>query len=453
MTSDAVVGTEEELVRSGVRRAGRRLVPLLMLLYFVNYLDRVNIAFAGPNGMNEELGLSATLFGLAAGVFFIGYLLLEVPSNLMLHRFGARRWIARILVTWGIVATAMAFTPNATVLIVLRFLLGVAEAGFFPGIILYLTYWFPAAQRARMTAWFMTAIPISTALGAVVSTLIIRYADGLFGLSGWRVMFLLEGIPAVLLAVRHLVPAHRPAGRRELAAAKPSGTRWSARWPPSASEAAQRSPDSVLGALSSPRVLALSWVYFGIVYGLYALGFFLPTIIKGFAQQYGTTFGTVEQGLINAIPYVFGLLAMIVWTQRAANPTVRVAVPALIGGLAIPVALYLAEPVAGDARRDDLRLRRAGRAAELLGAAHRLPDRGRGGRRDRADQLAGQPLRVRRPVRHRRALRRHRQQPARAVGGRGVHRVGRGRHLDAAAHGESPWRAGTGRMTRCGDAR
>ena len=124
MTSDTVVGTEEELVRSGVRRAGRRLVPLLMVLYFVNYLDRVNIGFAGPNGMNEELGLSATLFGLAAGVFFIGYLLLEVPSNLMLHRFGARRWIARILATWGIVATAMAFTPNSTVLIVLRFLLG-----------------------------------------------------------------------------------------------------------------------------------------------------------------------------------------------------------------------------------------------------------------------------------------------------------------------------------------
>ena len=200
MTSDAVVGTEEELVRSGVRRAGKRLVPLLMLMYFVNYLDRVNIGFAGPNGMNEELGLSATLFGIAAGVFFIGYLLLEVPSNLMLHRFGARRWIARILVTWGIVATAMAFAPNATVLIVLRFLLGVAEAGFFPGIILYLTYWFPASHRARMTALFMTAIPISTALGSVVSTLIIQNWHGLFGLSGWRVMFLVEGIPSILLA-------------------------------------------------------------------------------------------------------------------------------------------------------------------------------------------------------------------------------------------------------------
>ena len=341
--SESVVGSDDALVRSGVRRAGRRLIPLLILLYFVNYLDRVNIAFAGPNGMNDELGLSATAFGVAAGVFFIGYLLLEVPSNLMLHRFGARRWIARILVTWGIVATAMAFTPNSTVLIVLRFLLGVAEAGFFPGIILYLTYWFPAAQRARMTAWFMTAIPISTALGAVLSTLIIRYADGLFGLSGWRVMFLIEGIPAVVLAfvtwflltdrpgtASWLPEAEREALERQLAAER--------------EQAASGSPGTVLDALRSPRVLALSWVYFGVVYGLYALGFFLPTIIKGFAQQYGTTYGTVEQGLINAVPYVVGLVAMILWTRRAVNPTVRIAVPALVGGLAIPVALYLSNP-------------------------------------------------------------------------------------------------------------
>ena len=121
MTSDATDKSDDQLVQTGVRRAGRRLVPLLILLYFVNYLDRVNIGFAGPNGMNKELGLSATLFGVAAGVFFIGYLVLEVPSNLLLHRFGARRWIARIMVTWGVVATIMAFTPNSTMLIVLRF--------------------------------------------------------------------------------------------------------------------------------------------------------------------------------------------------------------------------------------------------------------------------------------------------------------------------------------------
>ncbi|MFR9802203.1 MFS transporter [Pseudonocardia sp. RS010] len=343
MSSDTVVGTEGRLVRSGVRRAGRRLIPLLILLYFVNYLDRVNIGFAGPNGMNEELGLSATLFGVAAGVFFIGYLLLEVPSNLMLHRFGARRWIARILVTWGIVATVMAFTPNATVLIVLRFLLGVAEAGFFPGIILYLTYWFPAAQRARMTAWFMTAIPISTALGAIVSSLIIEHGDGLFGLSGWRVMFLLEGIPAVLLAfVVWFFLTDRPSAASWMP--QPERVALERALAAEGREVSEAGPGSVLGALRSPRVLALSWVYFGVVYGLYALGFFLPTIVKGFAAQYGTRFTTVQQGLITAIPYVVGLVAMIVWTRRSANPTVRVAVPALVGGLAIPVALYLANP-------------------------------------------------------------------------------------------------------------
>jgi MFS family permease len=343
MTSDTGVGTEDQLVRSGVRRAARRLVPLLILLYFVNYLDRVNIGFAGPNGMSAELGLSATLFGLAAGVFFIGYLLLEVPSNLMLQRFGARRWIARILVTWGVVATILAFTPNATVLIVLRFLLGVAEAGFFPGIILYLTYWFPVAQRARMTTLFMTAIPMSTALGSVVSTLIIQHGDGLFGLTGWRVMFLLEGIPSIVLAVVvWFFLTDRPSVAQWMP--RPEREALDARLAAEAEEVAKTGPTSVMDALRSPRVLALSWVYFGIVYGLYALGFFLPTIVKGFAAQYGTKYSTVEQGLITAIPYAAGLVAMILWTRHRSSPTVRVVVPTLIGGLAIPVALYLANP-------------------------------------------------------------------------------------------------------------
>ncbi|HWD06236.1 MAG TPA: MFS transporter [Amycolatopsis sp.] len=341
--SGNVVGSDEQLVRSGARRAGRRLVPLLILLYFVNYLDRVNIGFAGPNGMSEELGLSATLFGVASGVFFIGYLLLEVPSNLLLHRFGARRWIARILVSWGIVATVIAFTPNATVLVVLRFLLGVAEAGFFPGIILYLTYWFPAKQRARMTAWFFTAVPISTAIGSVLSSWIIQSTHGLFGLSGWRVMFLVEGIPSVLLAIvvwffltdRPAQAKWLPADERDALGRALDAER---------RETAAAGPASVWGALKSGRVLALSWVYFGVVYGLYALGFFLPTIVKGFAAQFGTHFTTIQQGLITAIPYVVGLVAMIVWTRRATAPAIRVGVPALVGGLAIPVALYLSDP-------------------------------------------------------------------------------------------------------------
>jgi MFS family permease len=292
------------------------LVPFLCLLYFVNYLDRVNIGFAGPNGMSQELGLTATMFGLASGVFFIGYLLLEVPSNLALHRFGARRWIARIMISWGIVATAMAFVPNGTVLIVLRFLLGVAEAGFFPGIILYLTYWYPQQERARIVALFMVAVPISTALGATLSGLLIE-------LTSWRMMFFIEGIPAILLAFitwRYL--PERPAQKVE----EP------AEWP-------------LRKALTHPRIFALSFVYFGIVYGLYTLGFFLPTIISGLAPQASI----VERGLINAIPYVLGAVAMVLWAKHGDRTQERkwhVALPMLIGGIAVPITTYLGNPVA-----------------------------------------------------------------------------------------------------------
>ncbi len=237
----------------------------------------------------------------------------------------------------------MAFVPNATWLIVLRFLLGVAEAGFFPGIILYLMYWFPAGQRARMTAYFMTAIPISTAVGAVLSTLnhpAWRRAVRPVGVAGDVPD---RGHPSVLLAVvvwflltdRPSAAGWMPQAERE-ALEDQLATE--------AKEVSQASPTSVLGAPRSPRVLALSWVYFGVVYGLYALGFFLPTIIKGFAAQYGTHFSTVQQGVITAVPYVIGLVVMVVWTHRAASPTVRVAVPALLGGIAIPVALYLSNP-------------------------------------------------------------------------------------------------------------
>lgn len=341
-----VTPTTDPLVESGARRAARRLVPLLILLYFVNYLDRVNIGFAGPNGMNEELQLTATTFGFAAGIFFFGYLLLEVPSNLALHKFGARRWIARILITWGVIASAMAFAPNATVLIILRFLLGVAEAGFFPGIILYITYWFPAAQRARMTAMFLTAVPISSALGALISTALISGADGLFGLSGWRVMFLLEGIPAILLAfVTWFYLTDRP----ETATWMPEDERTALAAQIAAEQAqtAQANPLSVRKALLNPRVLAMAWVYFGIVYGLYALGFFLPTIIVGFEEQFGTSFTTIQAGMINAVPYLIGVVAMVLWARhadRTKERTWHVAIPALVGGIAIPIALYMNNP-------------------------------------------------------------------------------------------------------------
>ena len=335
-----------QLERRVLRKVSLRLMPFLCLLYFVNYLDRVNIGFAGPNGMNEELGLTATLFGFASGIFFLGSLVLEVPSNLALHRFGARKWLARIMITWGVVATVMAFAPNAATLVVLRFLLGVAEAGFFPGIILYLTYWFPAAQRAKAVALFMAAVPISSAIGATVSSVLISTGHGVFGLSGWRFMFLVEGVPAILLAaVTWFYLTDRPEQAKWLAAEERE-------WLADTLAAEQRETESqhhwpLRKALTHPRILALSFVYFGIAYGLYALGFFLPTIIAGFEEQYGTDLSTVESGLVTALPYAIGAVAMVIWAahgDRTRERVWHVALPMLLGGASIPVALYLGNP-------------------------------------------------------------------------------------------------------------
>ncbi|GAA5058440.1 MFS transporter [Nocardia callitridis] len=337
-----------EVGRATLRKVTLRLVPFLGLLYFVNYLDRVNIGFAGPSGMKTDLGLTETAFGFASGIFFLGYLVLEVPSNLALHRFGARRWIARILITWGIIATAMAFVPNEPVLHILRFAMGVAEAGFFPGILLYLTYWFPQAQRAKVVALFMTAVPLSTALGSTVSSLLIQYGHGIFGLSGWRFMFLVEGVPAMLLA---FVTWYFLTDRPEQASWLNDDERaWLTEQLAADDTAAQRSEHwTVRKSLTHPRILALALIYGGIAYGLYALGFFLPTIIDGFQQQYGTHYSVVQRGLINAVPYVIGAVVMVWWGRhgdRSGERAWHVALPALLGGLAIPVALYLGNPFA-----------------------------------------------------------------------------------------------------------
>ncbi|WP_280264498.1 MFS transporter [Nocardia wallacei] len=339
---------DTDVSRTTLRKVGLRLVPFLGLLYFVNYLDRVNIGFAGPSGMKTELGMSETVFGFASGIFFLGYLVLEVPSNLALHRFGARRWIARIMLSWGVVATAMAFVPNPTVLVVLRFVLGVAEAGFFPGILLYLTYWFPQRYRARVVALFMTAVPISTALGATLSSLIIQYGDGVFGLSGWRFMFLVEGLPALLLAVMTwFYLTDRPERASWLA---PAEREWLAtELAREQEELAQAEHWTVRKALTHPRILGLAAIYGGIAYGLYALGFFLPTIVAGFQEQYGTHYSVVQRGLITAVPYVIGAVAMVWWGRhgdRTGERRWHVALPAILGGLAIPVALYLGNPFA-----------------------------------------------------------------------------------------------------------
>ena len=192
-----------QLERQTLRKISWRIVPFIMLLYFVSFIDRVNIGFASLT-MNKDLGFSSAVFGFGAGIFFLGYFLFEVPSNIILDRVGARLWIARVMVTWGLISVAFAFIRGETSFYILRFLLGVAEAGFFPGIILYLSYWFPARRRAQVVSFFMAAAPISTVLGSPLSSALLEM-DGIAGLKGWQWMFILDGVPAVLLGIVVLV--------------------------------------------------------------------------------------------------------------------------------------------------------------------------------------------------------------------------------------------------------
>ncbi len=330
-----------------LRAVTLRLVPLLMALYFVNYLDRTNLGIAKAE-ISADLQLSATMFGLASGIFFIGYVLVEVPSNLALARFGARRWLARIAVSWGIVAVAIAFSPNATTLLVLRFLLGVAEAGLFPGVVFYLSQWFPAAYRARVVGTFMLAVPVAAAIGTPLAAWLIQSGHGTFGLAGWRFMMLCVGLPAVLLGVLswfHLTD--RPADAHWLTEDQ---RRWLIERLATEERAVRSRFHYPLGrTLTSPRVWALALVYFAVAYGLYALAFFLPTIVAGFRKTFAVQLSLVEVGLITAVPYVFGAAAMRLWSRhadRTGEHVWHVAVPLAAGGAAIPVALYLHNPFA-----------------------------------------------------------------------------------------------------------
>lgn len=334
------------LVSTAVRTATKRLIPLLALAYLLNYIDRVNVGFASLT-MNADLGLSAAAYGLGAGLFFVGYFFFEVPSNVILHRVGARIWIARIMVTWGVVASSTAFIQGEIGFYVVRVLLGIAEASFFPGIILYLTYWFPRVERARIVALFFLAVPLSSVVGGPLSTWLISVGDGALGFdAGWRFMFFVEGIPAVLLgvAVLWLLP-DRPTRARWL----PTDQAVALEERIAAEDAAAAGQDrGVAAALRDGRVVALSVVYFGIVFGLYVLAFFLPQIVAGFEQQFGADYSLVEVGLITAVPYAIASVTMVLWARRSDRSGERplhVAVPAVVGAVAIAGALYMDSPL------------------------------------------------------------------------------------------------------------
>lgn len=247
---------------SGYRKATLRIVPFLFVCYFFAFLDRVNVGFAKLH-MLSDLQLSEAVYGLGAGIFFIGYFIFEVPSNLILHRVGARLWIARIMVTWGIISAAMAFITSPTMFYILRFLLGVAEAGFFPGIILYLTYWYPAERRGRIISLFMAAIPVSDLIGSPISGIILDMSHGTHGLAGWQWLFIIEALPSCILGViLFFFLTDRPAQARWLTA--PEINRIEADL---AAEAKQHDSHSVKAAMTDWRVWLLSLVYFGIQMG------------------------------------------------------------------------------------------------------------------------------------------------------------------------------------------
>lgn len=321
-----------DIKKRTLRKITWRIVPFIMILYLIAYIDRVNIGFAAIT-MKEDLGFTASILGFGAGIFFLGYFLFEVPSNIILHKVGARIWIARVMVTWGIIAGGMAFVESSTSFYVMRFLLGVAEAGFFPGIILYLSYWFPARNRAGVIALFMAAAPLATAIGSPISAALLEM-HGIMGLAGWQWMFLIEAIPAVILGV---VVFFYMTDRPEKAAwLKPDEREWLVKTMQAedANKGGQQH-HSILRGLANPRVLALALIYFGSSAGLYTLGIWAPQIIK----ELGVSSMTV--GLLNAIPPIISVVAMILWSRHSDKTNERtwhVALACLTAAVGLAIA-------------------------------------------------------------------------------------------------------------------
>lgn len=337
----AHVETPSATERSAIHKVTVRLVPFLALMFFINFLDRTAISFAAPHGMTEYLGLSAAQFGFASGIFFIGYIILEIPSNLALHKFGARKWLARIMITWGAVAILFTFVQTATQLYWLRFLLGVMEAGFFPGAILFLSMWVPARYRAKVLGLFYLAQPLTTAIGAPLAGGLVQL-HGLFGLEGWRVMFLGVGAPAIIVGVLAIfVLKDRPEEAEWL-------TTDEQKWLSTALQDEQARTEkvrklSVGDTFKNGRVWALALVYFGFIYGLYALSFFLPTIVAGFEEQLGSL-SAVMEGVITGAPYIVAAVVLYLWSRKVQREGLHIwhiALPAFIGAFSIPTALLV----------------------------------------------------------------------------------------------------------------
>ena len=293
------------LQRSTMRKVYLRLLPCADLSYVLAYIDRINVSFAGLT-MRSDLGMSAATFGFAVGMFYWGYFIFEVPSNVILEKVGARIWIARIMITWGILAGLTAAVSGSTGFAIVRFLLGVAEAGFFPGIILYFTYWFPSRHHARIVSGFLIGLPVAVALGAPISTALLGL-DGLFGLRGWQIMYIAEAVPTVFIGVlTYFVLTDRPQEAKFLSEEERN-------WLVSTIAAERRATEAVRKftmweALYNPKVLLLSLNYLGIVTASLGMLIFIPQIIKSLGN-----YSNMTVGWLTMIPYICGAIAMVVW--------------------------------------------------------------------------------------------------------------------------------------------
>lgn len=312
--------------------ARRRLIPFLFLLYIVAYLDRINVGFASLQ-MNQALGFSATTYGFSAGIFFLSYVVFEIPSNMILARVGARRWIARIMISWGIVSSAMMFVRSAEMFYTLRFLLGLAEAGFFPGMIFYLTRWFPARERARTIAAFMTATLAAGVIGGPVSGALLTL-DGFAGLAGWQWLFLLEGLPAVVLGfVVLLALTEHPAEAEWLTVRQRTALVRALD-----DEARRGVEHGTRAALSHGRTWLLAVVYFTIPVTLYSIGFWMPQMLKTASGS-----NNFIVGLLSAIPYAVGAIAMVIVgrrSDRVGERRLHVLVPALVSAAGLVLSAW-----------------------------------------------------------------------------------------------------------------
>jgi MFS transporter, ACS family, tartrate transporter len=329
------------LEKSTMRKVYWRIIPYCFFLYVISYLDRANIGYAALQ-MNKELALTAEAFGFAAGIFFIGYFLFEVPSNVALMKFGPRVWISRIMISWGLVAAGSAFVQDANQLYILRFLLGVAEAGFFPGIIIYLTYWFRAKEQATSVALFTAAIPVSFLFGAPLSTWIMDNVSG-FGLSGWRWMLLIEGAPALIFGIlNYFIMTDRPEQAKWLSHEQKAWLTGELEKDKGARTNVQHL--GVMAAITNPKVLFLSAIYFVYQVGNLGIGMWMPQIIKSLT----TGLSNFQVGLIAMIPYAIATIAMIVWgwnSDRTGERRIHSALPLLLAGATLAATPYASDAV------------------------------------------------------------------------------------------------------------